>query len=72
MVKVARPKPNNSFGHAKFVLGISVKRDVCDTQEWCVTSWKKTYFSRFESEFKANVWLYSNFHWIAEEHNVFN
>jgi len=72
MVKVTRPKPDNSFGSKKARLGIHVKRDVCNTQEWRVTSWKKTYLPRFESEFKANVWLYSNFHWIAEEHNVFN
>jgi len=70
MVKVTRSKPNNSFGHAKFVYGISVKRDVCDTKKWAVTSWKKTYFPRFDSEFKANVWLWKNFHWIAEEHTL--
>ena len=67
-IKITRPKPNNSFRRARFILGIDIKPDVCKTKKWVVTSWKKTYHQRFDSKWKAHVWLYKNLRWVAAEH----
>lgn len=69
-VWVTRPKENNSFGAVKARLGIHVKPDVCNTKKWTVGSHCKTYHVRFDTKWEANVWLYKNFDWIAEEHDV--
>ena len=70
-IKITRPEPNNSFGHAMLILGIHVNPDVCNPEKWVVTSWKKTYHERFDSKLEASVWLYKNFRPIASEHQVF-
>ena len=69
-VWVTRPKQNNNFGAVKTRLGIRVGPDVCNTKKWVVTSRMKTYHARFDSELEANVWLWKNFDWIVEEHDV--
>ncbi len=69
-VKVTRPKENNSFGAVKARFGIHIKPDVCNTKQWVVTSWKKTYHARFDTKWEANVWLYKNFEAIVAEHVV--
>ena len=68
-IEVTRPEADNSFGRAKFLLGVHVKPDVCDPKKWVVTGWKKTYHERFDSEFEANVWLYKNFESITNDYN---
>ena len=69
-VWVTRPKRENTFKAQKFRYGVHVKPDVCNTKKWTVGSHWKTYHPRFDSKWEANVWLYKNFAWIAEEHDV--